>query len=189
MGATTDAIALPLEGEPRSVTFDIYGIPKPKGSARAFVAMKAGKKPRAIVTTDNKSLKSWEAAVRDAARDVVGQAYFTEAVSLEIDFWFPRPKSVSAAKRPHMTTKPDLSKLLRGAEDALNGVIFKDDAQVVRAITAKRYVDGPAGARITVTEMFPKPTAAAPRASKKTKATPTTPPANASAPTSARWSF
>lgn len=153
---TLPALALPLE-EPRRVSFNVYGIPKPKGSARAFVAMKAGHKPRAIVTSDNKNLRSWEQAVRDAAQGVAGVAYFTEAVALEIEFWFPRPKSVKPAKRPHLTTKPDLSKLIRGAEDALNGVVFKDDAQVVTITATKKYVDGPAGACVTVTEVFPKP--------------------------------
>lgn len=136
----------------RSVTFDVYGLPKPKGSARGFVVMKAGK-ARAIVTSDNKSLKSWEHSVRDAAQRAVGEHYFTDAIRLEIEFWFPRPKSVSRKKRPHFTTKPDLSKLVRGAEDALNGVLFRDDSQVVSIQATKRYVEGPAGARLTVTEI------------------------------------
>lgn len=164
------APALPLV-EPRRVSFKIYGIPKPKGSARGFVVMKAGSKPRAIVTSDNKSLKSWEAAVRDAARDVVGQEYFTDAVRIEIAFWFPRPKSVSPAKRPHMTTIPDLSKLVRGAEDALNGVLFKDDALIVDIHATKRYVDdGAAGAQITIEEM-PMPPGYVPPRPRKTSAT------------------
>ena len=161
---------LPLV-EPRRVTFKVYGIPKPKGSARGFVVMKAGKKPRAIVTSDNKSLKSWEAAVRDAARDVVGEAFFTEAVALKIDFWFPRSKA--AKKRPYMITIPDLSKLVRGAEDALNAVLFADDKLIVLIEATKRYVDeGPAGASITVEEM-PVPIGYAPpaaRAQTKTRA-------------------
>jgi Holliday junction resolvase RusA-like endonuclease len=146
------APALPLE-TPRSVSFQVFGIPKPKGSARGFAVMKAGK-ARAIVVADNsKALKSWEGAVRTAAQDVVGQEYFTEAVTLAIDFWFGRPKSVSAKRRPYLTTKPDLSKLVRSAEDALTGVLFRDDSQVVEIHATKRYVDGPAGARITVTEV------------------------------------
>ncbi len=92
--------------------------------------------------------------MRNAAQAVVGQAYFTEAVSLDIEFWFPRPKSVKPSKRPHLTTKPDLSKLVRGAEDALTGVLFRDDSQVVTLVASKRYVDGPAGARITVADVL-----------------------------------
>jgi Holliday junction resolvase RusA-like endonuclease len=150
---TTTAAALPLT-EPRTVSFEVFGIPKPKGSARGFVAMKAGK-ARAIVVADNsKALRSWEGSVRDAAQRVAGEQYFTEAVRLRIDFWFPRPKSVSVKKRPYFTTKPDLSKLVRSAEDALNGVVFKDDCQVVEVVATKRYADGPAGARVTVSEVL-----------------------------------
>ena len=58
-------------------------------------------------------------------------------------------------KRPYMTTRPDTSKLVRGAEDALNGVIWKDDAQVITIIATKAYCDGPGGAVITITEVLP----------------------------------
>lgn len=145
---------------PRRVSFQVYGLPKPKGSARGFIAMKAGK-ARAIVTSDNKNLKAWESCVRDAAQRVVGEQYFTEAVRMQIEFWFPRPKSVSAKKRPHLTTKPDLSKLIRGAEDALNGVLFRDDSQIIAIIATKAYVEGPAGANITVEEVIDALTAPA----------------------------
>lgn len=141
----------------RRVSFQVYGLPKPKGSARGFVVQKAGQKPRAIITSDNKGLKAWETSVREAAQQVAGQEFFTDAVRLQIEFWFPRPKSVSAKKRPHLITKPDLSKLIRGAEDALSGVIFRDDSQVVAIIATKAYVEGPAGACITVEEVLEAP--------------------------------
>lgn len=142
--------ALPLST--KRVDFYVYGIPKPKGSARAFVLQKSGEKPRAIVTSANKGLKSWETSVREAVQKVAGEVFFDDAVSLCIHFYFTRPKSVSAKKRPNMTTKPDLSKLVRGTEDALTGIVFKDDSQVVQIDTTKKYVDGPSGARVIVTE-------------------------------------
>lgn len=137
---------------PRSITFTVYGVPQPKGSARGFVAMKAGK-ARAIVTTDNKSLRSWEAAVRFAAQGVAEQDdLFEDAVRLQIAFFFVRPKSVT---RPHMTTRPDLSKLIRATEDALNGVVWTDDALVTEIGSAKRYArrGKAAHAVITITEV------------------------------------
>lgn len=115
--------------------------------------MKAGSKPRAIVTSDNKNLRAWADSVRYAAQDL--EAFFEGPVRLEIEFFFSRPKSVSVKKRPHMVTRPDTSKLVRGAEDALNGILWKDDAQVVALIATKHYVDGPAGAVVTVTEVLP----------------------------------
>lgn len=139
---------------PRRVSFQVFGVPRPKGSARAFVATRNGK-PAAIITSDNKRLKPWEDAVRDAAQGVAGEVFFTDAaVRLEIEFWFPRPAS---AKRPYLTTKPDLSKLIRGAEDALTGVLFRDDCLITEVVATKRYVDGAAGARIALVEVLAPP--------------------------------
>lgn len=149
----TLAASLPIES-PRVVRFQVRGVPQPKGSARGFVAMKAGKKPRAIVTSDNKNLRPWADSIRYAAQDAAGDVFFQGAVSLQIEFQFSRPKSVKPKKRPFMTTKPDASKLLRGAEDALTGILWRDDAQVVAAIVTKTYVDGPGGALVTVTEVL-----------------------------------
>lgn len=138
--------------EPRRVRFEVFGTPQPKGSARGFVAMKAGK-PRAIVTSDNKKLRGWADSVRYAAQDA-GDVFFEGAVRLDIDFHFSRPKSATPKKRPFMTTRPDVSKLVRAAEDALNGILWKDDAQVVLIVATKSYVDGPGGAVVTVTEVL-----------------------------------
>lgn len=134
----------------RVVQFVVHGTPKPKGSARGFVAMKAGK-ARAIVTTDNKGLKSWETAVRFAAQSQAGELLMMGAVEVEIDFYLQRPPSVSEKKRPFMTTKPDLSKLVRGFEDALNEVVWKDDSQVVRITATKNYATVGDGSRAVVT--------------------------------------
>lgn len=138
----------------RVISFEVHGTPKPKGSARAFIAMKAGGKPRAIVTTDNKGLKSWETAVRFAAQAVAGDTLLMGPVTLTVVFYLQRPKSVSEKKRPHMTTAPDLSKLVRGIEDALNEVLWKDDAQVVEIVASKVYAPVDQGSRavITITE-------------------------------------
>lgn len=140
---------------PRVINFIVHGTPRPKGSARGFVAMKAGQKPRAIVTSDNKGLKAWETAIRFAAQAHAGEALMMGAVELRIDFYLQRPKSVSEKKRPFMTTAPDCSKLVRGFEDALNEVIWKDDAQVVRIIASKHYarMDEGSHANVTITEL------------------------------------
>ena len=50
-----------------------------------------------------------------------------------------RPESVSIAKRPLMTVKPDVDKVLRATLDALTGIAYEDDAQVVDAHPVKRY--------------------------------------------------
>lgn len=141
---------------PRSVTFTVWGRPQQKGSARQIpIGGKAG--APMLITSDNKSLKAWEACVRAAAQQVAGDVFFMDAVALEVVFVFPRPKSVSERKRREMTTAPDLSKLVRGVEDAITKVLWTDDALVTRIVAAKTYgpPDRPGHAVITITDVRP----------------------------------
>ena len=50
-----------------------------------------------------------------------------------------------AALRGHVrpTGKPDLDNILKAAKDAMNGVLWVDDAQVVLVVTDKAYSDTP----------------------------------------------
>lgn len=58
----------------------------------------------------------------------------------EMDFYLPRPKS--APKRVvYPTTKPDATNLIKGTEDALKGIVFSDDSQIVRLRIAKLFAD------------------------------------------------
>lgn len=140
--------------EPRSVSLTVHGTPQPKGSARGFVLKKKGQKPRAIVTSANPNLRAWEDSIRYAAQDVADE-FFDGAVALHVAFYIQRPKSISEKKRPYMTTRPDLSKCIRGVEDALTGILWKDDAQVVTITASKAYagVREPSRAVITITEI------------------------------------
>jgi len=67
-------------------------------------------------------------------------------ISISIDFFFDRPKSV---RSEHKTTKPDVDKLERGIFDALTGILFVDDSQVVRSAATKQF-GSPARAEISV---------------------------------------
>lgn len=62
--------------------------------------------------------------------------YFNEAIFLEIKFVFNRPKSV---KREHMTARPDLDNYLKAVMDAFNGIVYKDDSQIVKFTASKVY--------------------------------------------------
>lgn len=118
--------------------FRVIGAPVPKGNMTAFVV-----KGRAIVTDDNrKPLKTWQGMIAEAASRALLELPLAErrmlldGVRLTAVFTLSRPKSV---KRTHPTARPDLSKLIRGVEDALIRVIYTDDAQIVELLVAKRY--------------------------------------------------
>ena len=59
------------------------------------------------------------------------------------------------ASRKMPTGKPDVLKLGRAVEDAMNGVIYLDDSQIVEEHLSKVYGDTP-GVDITITEIDDK---------------------------------
>ena len=134
----------------RRVAFSVFGVAQTKGSARAFV--RGG---RAVVTSDNPSLAKWESVVRSECQRVIeaDPRLFDGAVQVTVTFHLPRPASVSVRKRPHPITRPDLDKACRGIIDPLNGVLIRDDAQVVAIIARKVYTTGPAKADICVEDI------------------------------------
>jgi Holliday junction resolvase RusA-like endonuclease len=145
--------------ERRHVAFDVYGVAQPKGSTKAFVpyawaktAVAQGRAPRAIVVADNKAAaKGWQRLIADQAQTVAAGGIFLGAVTVAITFDLPRPLSLRRKTRHH-TTAPDVDKLARTVLDALTGILYLDDKQVVELHARKRYILPPAGphARIAV---------------------------------------
>ena len=69
---------------------------------------------------------------------------------VELDIYRQIPKSTSKKRRKLMnervirpTVKPDLSNYVKGIEDALSGIVYKDDSQIVDLIARKFYSDNP----------------------------------------------
>lgn len=58
--------------------------------------------------------------------------------------WSRRKKAAAIADSIRPTTKPDVSNILKGIEDALNGVWYADDSQIVEyGKIGKWYADEP----------------------------------------------
>ena len=142
-----------------SISFTVLGKPQPQGSMKGFVLPgKDGKKPRAILTSDNTKMKPYRQQVGWAALDARAKAghngLFAEkqvAVGVEMKFYFERPQSISK-KRIHISVKPDIDKICRSTIDAMTGVIFADDAQIIQLVASK-YYGIPERAEITITNL------------------------------------
>lgn len=117
------------------IEFVVYSDPLPKGSARAFVP-KGWTRP--VITSATKGLKDWERKIAAAAQMKASGTLLIGPVRLTIRFVLTRPKSLPKKTTDH-TKRPDLDKLIRGATDALTGVIWKDDSQVVSILASKVY--------------------------------------------------
>jgi Holliday junction resolvase RusA-like endonuclease len=137
------------------LTFTIYGVAQPKGSMTAFTP-RGMKFP--IITDSNRNAKAWAQLVAHGASDALGPdgAILDGPVRLTVAFYLPRPQKFCTPKwrrvAPVHLTAPDLDKLLRSVGDALTGVVYRDDAQVVELVAIKRYTapDAPPHATIRV---------------------------------------
>jgi crossover junction endodeoxyribonuclease RusA len=141
----------------RRVSFEVLGAAETKGSAKAFVpkkwadeAHRAGKAPRAIITNDNPSAKAWEQRIATEAQAVAGDGLFVGPLVLIVTFHLPRPKS--APKRVvHHITRPDCDKAARCVLDALTGVLYHDDGQIVELHVRKQFAAAAAAPRAVIT--------------------------------------
>ena len=128
-----------------TVYFVVYGNPVGKGRPRAtsrggFVRM----------YTDAKTL-GFESAVADEARIAMRdwQAFETP-MQLQLSAYYYIPKSWSKKKRQmamdgeiHPQVKPDLDNVMKAVLDAMNGVVYVDDSQVINMVATKRYSSDP----------------------------------------------
>lgn len=140
-----------------SYGFRVYGIPAPQGSKIPGVSSKTGK--MFVREQSGKTLITWREDVKNAALAARG-AYddgspseadqnneaippiptLTGAISLRVQFYMPRPASVTVKRRPLPIVAPDLDKLVRGVGDALKAAgVYKDDAQICAIHATKVY--------------------------------------------------
>ena len=121
------------------------------GKGRPRVSTIAGR-PR--LYTPAKTVQ-WEEQVAAAARAAMGSqepSGHPMAVSIQIRCQIPQswPKKRQAAARlgHEMPGKPDLDNVAKAVLDACNGIIYKDDKQVIRLTVKKAY------ARVPLTEIY-----------------------------------
>lgn len=129
--------------------FVVPGRAQPAGSKRAFI-----RNGKAVVVDANPASGAWKERVALVAASAYGASPpIVGPVTLEVVVTMLRPQSdwlrsgaLSKSARPHPTIRPDLLKLARAVEDALTGIVYVDDAQIVLEVLRKEY-----GARDEVT--------------------------------------
>jgi Holliday junction resolvase RusA-like endonuclease len=147
--------------------FRVIGRPQPGGSKRAFPIRAAGQLTgRVAVTDDNPRTKDWKAEVIAAAMHSVDghPVPFTGPLYVELTFLLARPQGHYGTGRNHGIiragapkfpgVRPDVSKLARPTIDALSGIVWRDDAQIVDERHKKVY-ETPTGCYVVVKELAP----------------------------------
>lgn len=124
-------------------TFTIYipGQPVAKGRARAT---RQGR-----MYTPGKTVEA-ENLVAVCAMQQIGQPVLLGPITVHVEFkclipmsWSKKRQAQAEAGTLHPTGKPDIDNATKLAFDALNGIAWKDDAQIVSATISKRYDQAP----------------------------------------------
>ncbi len=138
--------------------FFVPGTPAPGGSKTGFYNAKLG---RVLMTPASKKTKPWMQAVSTTVRSEYDGDPLACPMRLDMQFRMMRPKghygsgkNAGVVKDRYATAlptvKPDLTKLVRSTEDALKGILWLDDTQVVSGIYSKIYVERDPGVVIVV---------------------------------------
>ena len=114
------------------ITFTIPGISVPKARPRAT---KIGN--RAIMYTPAKT-KEFENYVKLVAAQYAPEELLTGPLDVGLEFNLQRPKSLPK-KIQHHTKKPDIDNLAKSVLDALEEIIYVNDAQIISLQVTKDY--------------------------------------------------
>lgn len=131
--------------------FDVPG--KPQGKARARTVYNKHLKHATSYTPEKTVL--YENLIKSCYPDNGDRWFNGEALHVCIAAYFDIPKSTTKKERERMlnnevlpTKKPDADNIAKCVCDALNGIAYKDDVQVVNLSVCKKYTDG--SPRVTV---------------------------------------
>ena len=139
------------------IEFFVPGTPAPAGSKRAFTP-KGWKRP--IITDACKRTKPWQQEIKSVAIENYQGDLLAGALRLTLVFRVARPqghmrtgKNAGEVRESSPTwpiVKPDVLKLTRAVEDALTGIIWRDDSQIVQEVLSKVYTLGSTGVQIKI---------------------------------------
>jgi Holliday junction resolvase RusA-like endonuclease len=136
------------------ISFTVFGKPEPKGRPRAYIrnGCVGMYTPENTVLFEHRvaitAKKAMTAAVSsfDKWLDIKLAGDATGPIQVNLKAYFQIPKSWSKKKQAAAmagqiwhTTKPDKDNIEKAVCDALNGILYKDDSQVVRGISEKLY--------------------------------------------------
>lgn len=137
----------------------VFGTAAPQGSKRLL-----GK----VMVESSRRVHPWRSDVRTAAIQNKPHGWdLTAPMQVELTFWFPRPANhygsragvsylkANAPAEPVSSRVGDLDKLCRAILDALTGVAYLDDRQVVELQATKAYLMGRDAAPYTQITIIP----------------------------------
>lgn len=146
------------------IYFRVDGEVVPKARPRfrrvVFTDSKTQEKKSGVATYTPKKTLSYEQKVKAAymVECPFGVAFPTEPLEIVLNVYMAMPKSATKKSKLEMlmhkfpTKKPDADNLLKSVADALNGVAYTDDSQIVSA-TVRKFWSEQGSAEITLREV------------------------------------
>lgn len=134
---------------PPLVTIILPGAPRGKGRPR-FRIVKPRGAPQFVSTYTDAETRAYEERLADAGRTAATTGMpLDEALWVDVTAFMPIPASWSRRAKASAanlftlpTTKPDADNFAK-CIDALNGIIWRDDSQIVRLVVQKFYSEHP----------------------------------------------
>ena len=137
------------------VTFSVMGVPK--GKERPRVIRDRDGRPHAYTPTATKNKE--KAIARLYLESANGYKFTDKPLKVALDFFYPIPSSWTRVKKELALqgkitpcVKPDLDNAAKLIMDALNGVAYPDDKQILALAASKRYGE-PARSVVTIEDM------------------------------------
>jgi Holliday junction resolvase RusA-like endonuclease len=137
------------------VAFFVAGTPIPKARARVVRTAKGVRSYTPDKTANYETRVAWHCQQAMNGRDplIVPVRLDLMIYVLPPASWSQRRQTKALAGEIAPTVKPDASNVCKAVEDAMNGVAYRDDSQIVELRVTKRYSDSP-GVQIAVTPLF-----------------------------------
>ena len=137
----------------RKVEFFVPGTPVGKGRPRA------ARRGAGVVMFTPEKTADYESLVAATAGNAMRAHQLLDGpLEAVLEMRFPVPASWSKAKRARAlagvewhTSKPDADNVAKAVLDACNGVVFRDDSQIVILIATKAFSEEP-GVRVVIRE-------------------------------------
>jgi crossover junction endodeoxyribonuclease RusA len=113
----------------------VTGHPAPQGSKKSLGA------GRPLIES-SKYVKPWREDIRQAVIKDYSGPVLDEALTVELQFFMPRPGSTPKSYTPYAVKRPDIDKLVRAVLDAISSAgVWADDARVVELYATKALAE------------------------------------------------
>lgn len=129
----------------KTIFLEIFGEPVAQGRPKAF------RRGNHIGMYDPKKSSTWKDSIKMQAIAQKAQM-LSGALYMQTTFYLARPKSLPKKVVYHVK-KPDVSNLIKAVEDALKGICYHDDSQIVKSVIQKEYNSLRPGVIITLSEL------------------------------------